>query len=308
VAATADRGSSLFGSISSLGGSVMDMTGLSSLGSGSNALRIVPEIRSNALFVSGPAEQVQQVEQVLKILDSSELPESLRDRVPRMIPVEHADVSEVAAVVENVYKDYTTAPGAQGKGGPQGQNGNMNPLALLMGGGQPQQDNRPGRGIRMTIGVDTRTNTLVVSADDALFRQVESLVSALDQAALEANRTVRVISLEHANSQIVQQALSSLVGRVKVSSTGGSNSQPNGSGSQRTDGQGGDSNRQPNDDDVRRVFEQRLREQMQQQRGGQGGGNSRGNSGGSSEGRRRFGGGGGGGGFGGRPGGSRGGN
>ncbi len=33
---------------------------------------------------------------MLEILDASELPESLRDRVPRSIPVVHSDVNEVA--------------------------------------------------------------------------------------------------------------------------------------------------------------------------------------------------------------------
>ena len=37
--------------------------------------------------------------------------------------------------------------------------------------------------------MDRRTNTLIVSANDQLFRQVESLVHALDASAHEANRT-----------------------------------------------------------------------------------------------------------------------
>ncbi len=56
VVRSSDSGSSLFGSfgssLSSLGGSVADMTGLNSLAKTDERLRIIPETRSNALFVS----------------------------------------------------------------------------------------------------------------------------------------------------------------------------------------------------------------------------------------------------------------
>ena len=224
ISQTADPGggtlmSGLTGGLSSFGSSLMDMTGLSNLAT-SNALRIVPEIRSNALYVSGPTDLVKQVEDVLKVLDASELPESMRDRVPRMLPVEHADVDEVAAIVESVFKDYMTAPAAM-PGGGGGGGGGFNPLAMLMaaggGGGDPKQK----RGIRLTLGVDERTNSLIISADENLFRQVEAVVKNLDNAALEANRTIRVMTVNQANSHLVQQALGSLMGKVRVSTTGG---------------------------------------------------------------------------------------
>ncbi|MFP6704141.1 MAG: secretin N-terminal domain-containing protein, partial [Planctomycetaceae bacterium] len=81
LATASDSGSSLFGEltggISSLGSSLMDMTGINSLQSGPMALRIIPETRANALFVAGPADQVADVESVLKILDAAELPAQL---------------------------------------------------------------------------------------------------------------------------------------------------------------------------------------------------------------------------------------
>jgi len=214
---------SLTGGISSFGSSLMDMTGLSSLGA-ATSLRIVPEIRSNALYVSGPVDLVEQVEDVLKVLDASELPESLRDRMPRMIAVEYADVDEVAEIIENVYKDYMQAPAALPGGG--GGGGGINPLAMLMAASGGGGDKQKGRGIRLTIGVDSRTSSVVVSSDEALYRQIKAMVETLDQAALEANRTIRVIQVDAAKSVLVQQALGSLVGKVKVSSTGSGRSGP----------------------------------------------------------------------------------
>lgn len=263
---------SLTGGISSFGSSLMDMTGLSNLGA-ANALRIVPEVRSNALYVSGPTDLVRQVEDVLKVLDASELPESMRDRVPRMIPVEYADVEEVASIIESVYKDYMQAPAALPGGGGNG-GGGFNPLAMLMAAGGGGGDAKAKRGIRLTIGVDDRTNSIVVSADEQLFRQVEALVKNLDQAALDAKRTIRVINVNSANSLIVQQALGSLLGKVKVSTTGsGPQSmgpppeQPSSGDSQqrgsRSRGSRGDSGG-GGGDDAQRAIEQQLRQRFLQ--------------------------------------------
>lgn len=282
---------SLTGGISSMGSSLMDMTGLSSLGAAS-ALRIVPEIRANALYVSGPADLVHQVEDVLKVLDASELPESLRDRVPRMIPVEHADVDEVAAIIESLYKDYMQAPAAMPGGG---GGGGLNPLALLMaasGGGDKQK----GRGIRLTIGVDARTSSVVVSADEALYRQIEALVQTLDQKALEANRTTRIIAVDATRALLVQQALGSLTGKVKVSSTRGGPVQavtPDESpAAGAPTGGSGRTGRGPRSGDSGNAAEEELRRRFLQGAGIlPGGDNNGGSNGGGRGGRGGFGGG-----------------
>ncbi len=61
--------------------------------------------------------------------------------------------------------------------------------------------------MQMTIGVDERTSTLVVSASDSLFKQVQALVNSLDTAAFEAKKTIRVVPLERTSSALVTQAL-----------------------------------------------------------------------------------------------------
>lgn len=194
-----------------------DTAALSSLSKG-GALKIIPEVRSNALFISGGEEEVKQVMEALRVLDSADLPESLKDRVPRMIVLEHADVLEVADIVRDVYKEQLDG-GMQG--GPAGNRGgiNNNPMAMLVGGmmgGQQGQQGRGGRMVQLSIGVDTRTNRLIVSASDPLYRQVEALVKSLDASARQANRTVQVVPLKNTNSAVVQQTLGSLLTKVRT--------------------------------------------------------------------------------------------
>lgn len=193
--------------------------GLGSL-SANNALRIIPDVNSNALYVSGPEDQVAMVQDALEVLDldPSERPESLRERLPRMIPVKHANVDEVAQIVRDLYQE-------QLRGTNNGQNGGNG------GGGGPGgfgfgQFNRGGGGgnnrgaVKMSIGVDARANTLVVSASDALFRQVKDLVEELDDQALESKQTVRVVNLKYASSELLETALQPLLGKVSVGTTG----------------------------------------------------------------------------------------
>ncbi len=235
----------------------------------SQRLRIIPETRSNALFVSGPALKVQDVEELLKILDSSELPESLRDRIPRLIPVEHADAAQVAEIIKEVYQaDMSGETRNTGGGsGTRGGGGTGRRDTLVGNGNNRGRQNRPRlSAARLTVGVDTRTNQLVVSASDALHRQIQALVQSLDRAALEAKPTVRVVKLATANSLVVQQALGSLFPKIKVSTTGRSSSSAASTNlpSSRTSRQppSGNSRRS---EDIRSLFEQRFRDQNQQQ-------------------------------------------
>ena len=270
----------------SMGRTLMNATGLNTLGTSSLTLRIVPEVRSNALYVSGPAHQVSEVEMMLKVLDASELPDQLRDRAPHFIEVQHAEVEEVAAIVREVYKDDLTPEGQQPGQAP-------NPFAMLMGQGGSSRNNRNGqqqqRTIKLTLGVDTRTNTLIVSASESLFRQIEALVNSLDEAAHDAKRTVRVVDLGGANPAVVQQTLGAMYSKVKVGSSsksksgGATPSSGSSSSSSSTPGAGappfvpfspfggGFPGGGSSSDAGRSFFEQRMRERM----GGSGGGPGR---------------------------------
>ena len=294
VSATASgSGGSLFGDLtgglSSMGSSLMDMTGINSLANGPMSLRIIPETRSNALFVSGPADQIADVESVLKILDAAELPAQLRSRAPRYITVEHADVNEVAQIVRDVYKEELTASSRSGGNASQAMGGN--PLAMLMGGGGGSSRGRNSRGggnsrqsgVKMTLGVDSRTSALVISASDSLFKQVEALVNTLDTAAKEAKRTVRIVTLENTDSTAIQQAVQALLPKTTVS-TGGGASGPTGFGpsSSRASSRGGSGGT----DQAARMRQFMEMRQRQGRGGSTGGRTSRGSSGGSPFGGR----------------------
>ncbi|WP_437186835.1 secretin N-terminal domain-containing protein [Planctomicrobium sp. SH668] len=255
---------------SSLGGSLRDITGLSG-SANKQGLKIVPDIRLNALFVSGPVTLVREVEEMLTVLDATDLGgDSLRDKVAKLIPVEHADVQEVYNVVKDVYKNYIDPP--------RGFDQN-NPLAMLAAAGQ-----RGGRGgdqgaaaaPKLAVGIDRTTSNIIVWADDSLFQEVQALVKSMDQATMDARKTVRVVTLENASSTVVQKSLGSLMPQVKVSVTG---SRPSSTSSTTTPSNPGTSSGGGNSDQMRQMFEQRMRERMQGGGFGGGGGSGRGGGG-----------------------------
>ncbi|HWL07030.1 MAG TPA: secretin N-terminal domain-containing protein, partial [Planctomicrobium sp.] len=279
ASAASSGGSLLGGGVSSLGSSLMGMTGLDSLGT-SPQLKFIPDVRLNALFVTGPAALVREVEEMLRVLDADSLGgDSLRDKVARMIPVNYANAQEVHDIVKDVYKSYIDPPRAAN---------NNNPLAMLAaargGGGRGDAQEPP---VKLAIGVDSSTSNLIVWSDEPLFREVEALVQSIDVAAMEARRTIHVIPLQNTSSTVMQGALNSIIPQVKISTTGsrsGSSSSPSSPPAATTPG-GGSS------DQMRQMFEQRMRERMQGG-GGFGGFGGGGPGGGGFGGGRGFGGGG----------------
>ena len=250
---------SLSSGLSSLGGGLMNMTGLDSVLTGPQTLRIIPDVRSNSLFVTGPPHQVAEVEEVLRILDASELPDQLSDRSPHYIEVKHAFVGDVAQMIQDVFKEELTPPQPQ----QQQRGGGQNPLAALMGGGGGNsRGNSLQNRVRMTLGVDYQNSRLIVSASESLAQDVKSMVEEIDQAALDARRTIRIVSLEHASTAALQQTLGALMPRVKVSGTSS-----NGTSSDDNKNQQGGDQGNNQADAMRQMFMQRA---MQRAAGGGG--------------------------------------
>lgn len=239
---------------SSLGSGIASMTGLSGIASSGQTLRIIPDTRLNALFVSGPATQVREVEEMLRVLDATDWPDSYRNKYTRLIPVEYADVTDVMNMVKDAYKMYVDPPQRGGRN---------NPLAAMMGGGGGGRggDNDDTQ-IKMTVSADTNTNQLVVWADESLFREVETFVAMVDKNAQDARRTVQVFELQNTSSKVIQNSISTLIPRVNVSSSASRRTTPTTTptGGTPTPGQPG----APSDADrdrMRQFFEQRMREQ-----------------------------------------------
>ncbi|MCA9051976.1 MAG: hypothetical protein KDA89_24730, partial [Planctomycetaceae bacterium] len=168
---------SLGSSFSSMGSSLMDMTGLSGLGASNTTLKIIPDLRTNSLFMTGPPTMIRDAITFLKVLDSDDVPDSLKDMQPRQIYVDFADVGEVATQLKDIFKPYMEPQG----GGRQQQ---QNPLAAMFGGGGRGGGggNEADQQVRMTLGIDYQTSTLTVNSSLSIFDEVEMVVRSQDKS------------------------------------------------------------------------------------------------------------------------------
>lgn len=273
VAAT---GGSMLGSLgASLGGmgsNLLDATGLSGLGMTSSTLRIIPDIRTNSLFMTGPQSMINDALSFLQVLDSNDVPNSLKDMQPRQIVVKYADVDSVASLVRDVFKPYLEAP-------PQQKGQQANPLAMMFGGGGAAAGGSAS-GIRMTLGVDNNTSILTVNSNQEIFDEVESVVLQMDDAAQSARPTVRSVQLRNTDAAVVQNMLRNLMPRVSVSSsttgrTSSSNNASSGSDNSKADAA------------AAQEAQNRIRERMIQQFQSGGGANQGGRGGATNQGGAR---------------------
>jgi type II secretory pathway component GspD/PulD (secretin) len=209
-------------------GSAGKSTGRQALATGS--IKITPEPRLNALMVLANRADQRTVEKLLKTLDMPESPVDVAvSPKPQMITVQYARVKDIAEVLRQVYADRMVIAAGQdqqgrmgglgmlmmrgmmgGQGGPGGPGGAGGPGGGFggFGGGQ----NRADQANRIAIGVDAKTNTLIITAVDSLFNEVKQLVQQLDEAAATQNETVRYVALHRTSAVAVQKALTAFAG------------------------------------------------------------------------------------------------
>jgi type II secretory pathway component GspD/PulD (secretin) len=205
-----------------------------SLSGPSQPLRIVPEPRTNALFVSGPVSRIAEVERLLEFLDSNEVPESFRERVPRTIPVQYADVNAIADVVRSLYADYLGGSAANRSRNLRNNNDDRQAERRERSRDRDAEDDddrddderrervdqrRQGGGRsgaarapepRLMLAVDERTSELIVSCDKPLFEEIKALVETRDLAARDVPMTITTVPLSSAAAATALEALQGL--------------------------------------------------------------------------------------------------
>ena len=206
------------------------------------AASIIPDPRLNALVISATPRDLDIIEQLLQVIDQPESPDPQQLLPPpRFIPVNNNTADSVATIVKQAYAGRIQGEGGQSQRQPSPQDF----IEALRGGGRGRGgSSRQSRGeeAKMTIAVDTKSNSLIVSAPDYLFNEVKQLVEELDAVAISPDDTVRVVALKRTSATVMQQQLGSRLGTnatIKVagaatspsttsrtSTTPGSTSQP----------------------------------------------------------------------------------
>ncbi len=219
-AALGDTGGGIIGALLGMGeGGTIAPSGM---------IRITPDNRLNALIVQANAADLATIEQLLQVLDQRESPEEVLV-VPKVkvIPVFNTQAEEIAAVVKDVYQDrMVTGPQSGGAQRPPSPQELFEMLRRSRGGGSSRS--RGGGATeevqRLALSVDTRTNSLVLAAPEPLFTEVQQVIEQMDQAAVETNQAIRVITLHHTSPEAVRRAISAATGETIQFGSGSSRS------------------------------------------------------------------------------------
>jgi type II secretion system protein D len=166
-------------------------------------LAVSCDTRSNAIVL---ATTKQMYEQVTQWVNQIETMAPSRGAV-RIITLQHADPAELDKAIKQIFgpgggPGSTTIPVRRGPGGEAGPEGAAGPAP------------RPAATSSTSGKVDTTVlptqNSVLINASDEDFETIRKLAEALDAAAAESRRQVKVVPLKNAGNARVAQALTSM--------------------------------------------------------------------------------------------------
>ena len=183
---------------------------------GYDATTVIPDSRLNRLFVYGTREDLDAIEAHLQVIDRENSIADVRTHgTPRVIRFEHAEAEDVAAVIRDTYsgrialseKDRRTAEAAQRPPRANEQGGNQfdpKPNTSQAQNGDAETDEG-----KMTLAVDAKSNTIVVTAPSQLADEVERLAQTIDR---DSEHVVQVIPLTGIETLPLRTSLKDLFG------------------------------------------------------------------------------------------------
>jgi type II secretory pathway component GspD/PulD (secretin) len=218
-------GSGLLGGLLGGGGGSMLPTGAPS---------IIADMRLNALIIQANPLELQLIEQLLPIIDREGSPEAVETAgKPRLIPVYYMTADDMAAIIRSVYSNRMVSASGGSSRSSGGQSRQPSPedfIRALRGGGRGGQNPEAKSEIsKMALGVDARSNSLVVAAPEPLFREVEELVAKLDRQGVDSEEGMVVLKMKGASAEMIANAIGSLTGGSVTSTASGSTSSSGGS-------------------------------------------------------------------------------
>jgi type II secretion system protein D len=169
-------------------------------------ISITPELRSNSVIVSAPADIVALVGQIIEDLDSTL--SGIREIATfRLVNADARQMAELLRGVFNLRQEgnlyvlvpapepaATSAPGVIGPEAPPGGSGSLSVTAV------------PDERQQLSIAVDARTNSIVVSGSPRYLDRVRQLVTELDSIQA-AERASYVFHLRNAKAKEVEATL-----------------------------------------------------------------------------------------------------
>jgi type II secretion system protein D len=190
-----------------------------------NRIRVVADAGSNSLLVQASPIDMLTIRRLLdKAIDSGVTDSQAVMRTWIIGPLKYSSASQVADTIKDVFREQTNnnplptnGRGFRGFGFPGANNANLD------ANGNP-------RGVSLSVGVDERTNSLILNCSEAMKNDIQTLIDSLESAGKDSTRSVKVLSVKGIDPDLVQQAVQAIQGRSQGSGTSGGGFSPFGGG------------------------------------------------------------------------------
>ena len=148
-------------------------------------LRFISDDDSNTILVQGAdSSQLRTIQELIELYDQPPSTDSQSVRKTEVFPIRYSEAEIVAEAVKEVYRDLLSdRDKALAKGGEQQQRPESRYAYTYLFGDDESERKLPRWKGYLSIGIDQLSNSLVVSAPEFLFVEIEDIISQLDEAA-----------------------------------------------------------------------------------------------------------------------------
>src|SRR5262249_42087184 len=80
--------------------------------------------------------------------------------------------------------------------------------------------NGNAKGVSLSLGIDNKTNSLIVACPTSMYTDIKKLVEQMEVAAADTKQTVKIVHLTGIDPSLIQQALDAIQGRVTPTRSG----------------------------------------------------------------------------------------
>jgi len=162
-----------------------------------NDVRITPDVRSNALVISAPAESLELFEALIRQLDR--LPSA--EAQIKVFMIVNGDAATLVSMLQSLFFAQAQAQATQGSMGGQGQA--MSANAPVAGVGENLT-------VPLRFAYDTRTNSIIAAGSLSDLRVVEAILTRLDDSDA-GHRKNHVFRLKNSPANDIGQAISTFL-------------------------------------------------------------------------------------------------
>jgi type II secretory pathway component GspD/PulD (secretin) len=182
-------------------------------------LRFIWDPDTNTILVqnASPA-QIQVIDELIRIYDQGVGEDSVARRRTEVIKIEYSRAADIATALKEVYRDLLSSKDKEFENEGDGDRGGGS-RSVYYSFSSGSSNTKKTAPVKMSfegalsVGVDSVSNTLIISAEEQIFENVVQIVEMLDQQA-RPDTVVQVHELRGAiPAEDLQQALSTALSR-----------------------------------------------------------------------------------------------